>query len=470
MAKEKRLGNQYPTQSVKIPYTVTYGKEAIALYEKGKYKAMEWQKNILDDLLAVNDDGLYTHTKFGYALPRRNGKNEIVLIRELYALMKGEQVLHTAHRVTTGTSAWERLVRQLESSGYVQDEDFIILRAKGNEKVEFLSTGGRVQFRTRTTTGGLGEGFDLLVIDEAQEYTEDQQSALLYIVSSSENPQTLFCGTPPTMVSSGTVFTQLRNQALEGNSKNTAWLEWSVDKETNPYDVEAWYRTNPSLGTVFTERIIEDEIRADELDFNIQRLGYWVTYNQKSAITANDWNKLKVNSTPYFTGGIYAGIKYGKDGKNVSLSIALRTLSNRIFVETIDCQPIRNGNQWIINWLLSMDIEKVVVDGAGFQSILRDEMKDFRLKEPILPTVKDIIIANSKFEQAVFGKEIFHNDQPSLTEVVTNCEKRAIGTQGGFGYKSQYEDKDISLMDSIILAYYICSEQKQVKKKQRVYY
>lgn len=35
-----------------------------------------------------------------------------------------------------------------------------------------------MEFRTRTSTDGLDEGFDLLVIDEAQEYTEDQESAL----------------------------------------------------------------------------------------------------------------------------------------------------------------------------------------------------------------------------------------------------------------------------------------------------
>lgn len=43
---------------------------------------------------------------------------------------------------------------------------------------------------------GLGEEFDLLVIDEAQEYTDDQASALKYVVTDSRNPQTIFCGTP----------------------------------------------------------------------------------------------------------------------------------------------------------------------------------------------------------------------------------------------------------------------------------
>ena len=92
----------------------------------------------------------------------------------------------------------------LESMGYVNDENFTTLKAKGNEEIRFVD-GGVLKFRTRTSTGGLGEGYDLLVIDEAQEYTDDQQSALKYVVTSSKNPQTVFIGTPPTTVSEGTV-------------------------------------------------------------------------------------------------------------------------------------------------------------------------------------------------------------------------------------------------------------------------
>ena len=89
-----------------------------------------------------------------------------------------------------------------------------------------------MSFRTRTDKGGLGEGFDLLIIDEAQEYTIDQETSLKYVISSSMNPQTLFCGTPPTNVSSGTVFAKMRERALSGETENTGWSEWSVDNMT----------------------------------------------------------------------------------------------------------------------------------------------------------------------------------------------------------------------------------------------
>lgn len=242
-----RKGNQIPTQSLILSTKNSLYKEAVLLYEKTGRKTQKWQVNLLKAILSRNRKNLWVHTKFGYSLPRRNGKNEIVVIREIFALTQGEMVLHTAHRTNTSHSAWERLVKLLEKAGYEREVDFTTLKAKGQERVEFVKTGGRVEFRTRTTTGGLGEGFDLLIIDEAQEYTDDQESALKYTVTDSRNPQTIFCGTPPTPISSGTVFTEFRKKCLQESTKNSGWAEWSIEEESDPYDIELWYRTNPSL-------------------------------------------------------------------------------------------------------------------------------------------------------------------------------------------------------------------------------
>lgn len=465
MAK-KKIGNQKPTQSLLLSTKNSDYKEAIELYERSGRKSLKWQTNLLKAILSKTKKGLWVHTKFGYSVPRRNGKNEIIAMRELYGLNKGEHINHTAHRTTTSHAAWERLLRIISRAGFKEDIDYTSLRASGREKIEFLKTGGVIEFRTRTSTGGLGEGFDLLVIDEAQEYTDDQQSALKYVVTDSQNPQTIFCGTPPTPVSSGTVFTKLRKKALNGETKNTGWAEWSVEEQSDIYQKELWYLTNPSLGTVFTERSVEDEIGDDEVDFNIQRLGLWIRYNQKSAISKVDWDNLIVNTIPKFKGKLFVGIKYGADGTNVSMSIAVKTEDERIFIESIDCQSIRNGNTWIINFLKKADVADIVIDGQSGQKILADEMKEFKIKAPILPTVKEVIVANSMWEQGIYQNSICHNNQPSLTKVVTNCEKRLIGSGGGFGYKSQFEDNDISLMDSALLAHWICSISKPAKKQK----
>ena len=477
---EQRKGRQTPTQSVVLPYFVTKGQEAVDLYNRSGRTAQEWQELLMSDILATNEDGLWVHTKFGYSIPRRNGKNEIVSIRELFGLVNGERILHTAHRTTTSSSASKRLADLLNRIGYTEitrpksgviyEKAYIYSKQFGLERITLLDEGGgSCDFRTRSSKGGLGEGFDLLVIDEAQEYTDDQESARKYVVTDSKNPQTIFCGTPPTPVSSGTVFTKFRNATLSGETVNGGWAEWSVEKQSDVRNRELWYETNPSLGTIFTERSVADEIGTDDVDFNIQRLGLWLKYNQKSAISKAEWAEMKVQKLPTLTGPLFVGIKYGHDGNHVALSVAVKTKDKKIFVETVDCREVKAGNIWILEFLKNASVGKVIVDGANGQQLLAADMKDVKLKAPILPTVKEIILANSAFEQGIYQSNIAHMGQPSVEQVVGNCEKRSIGTNGGFGYKSFRDDIEIAILDSIILAYWACSTSKE-KKRQRVSY
>lgn len=477
---EIRKGRQTPTKSIVLPYTETMGQRAIERYNSSGRQAQEWQELLIYDMMAVNEGGLWVHTKFGECVPRRNGKNEVVVIREVDGLENGEHILHTAHRTTTSTAASRRLVERLVGLGYEEverikkdtpyDKHFTYAKQKGLERIVLLGEGGgTIDFRTRSSSGGLGEGFDLLVIDEAQEYTDAQATALKYVVSDSRNPQTIFCGTPPTVVSAGTVFLNMRNAALQGETENTGWAEWSVDEMTDPRDKEAWYETNPSLGTILTERAITDEIGEDDIDFNIQRLGLFLRYNQKSAISKHEWNDLQVRHLPNLVGKLFVGVKYGHDGNSVAVSIAAKTEDGRIFVEAIDCRTQRAGNGWILDFLAKASIEKTVVDGASGQQLLADEMKKRRIKAPALPTVKDVIMANSAFYQAVNLKELCHMGQPSLVQIVSNCEKRAIGSNGGYGFKSILDGASIELMDSMILAYWKCATAKE-RKKQKIGY
>ena len=153
----------------------------------------------------------------------------------------------------------------------------------------------------------------------------------------------------------------------------------------------------------------------------------------------------------------------------MALSIAARTKDGRFFVETVDCQSVRNGNEWMVAFLRQADVAQIVVDGASGQKILDEELKDYRIKNVILPTVKEIIVANALWEQGIYQKTICHSGQPSLSKVATNCDKRNIGSNGGFGYRSHFDDMDISLMDSALLAHWACATAKP-KKKQKISY
>ena len=468
---EKKIGCQTPSRSFVLPYEMTDGARAVEIYNSTGFKAQEWQELLLYDILAFNDDGLWVHTSFGFSLPRRNGKNEVVTIREMYGLIElGEQIMHTAHRTSTTHTAWERLLNRLKKCGADIVSSY---RASGKEHIE-LANGGKIEFRTRTSKGGLGEGYDLLVIDEAQEYQDDQETALKYVISDSPNPQTIFLGTPPTAVSSGTVFLNFRNTVLQGKGQNSAWEEWSIPKRVDLWNKEAWYQANPSLGAHLKERAIIDEIgkctnEAKIIDELIQRFGMWFQYNQKSAISEEEWNSYICKTKPSFVGKLGIGIKYSHDGESVSMAAAVRTSDGQIFVEALGREERRKGNDWIVVLLRQLDAGKIVVDGKNGQDLLVADMKDAGIrKKPVLPKVDDIVLANSAFEQARFDGAVCHMGQKSLRQSAGNCEKRAIGSRGGFGFQSIKEGVDVSIIEAVVLAYWACSSMKKEKKRQKL--
>lgn len=469
---ETRLGRQTPTITVVLPYFASLGAEAVEIYNRSKRKAQPWQELMLEDIMAVDENGLWKHIKFGWSIPRRNGKSEILIMRAIWGVTHGRRVLYTAHRTTTSSNAWSKCCDRLSEAGYQEGVDYKTTKKYGLETIEWLDGSGAViNFRTRSSKGGLGEGYDDLIVDEAQEYTSDQESALKYVVTDSKNPQTLMCGTPPTAVSSGTVFLNYRKNTLNGKNENAGWAEWSVPKLTDAHDPELWYETNPSLGYILSERTIKDELGDDQVDDNIQRLGLWLTYSQKSAISRREWDEYKIEKPELKTPAkLYYGVKYAKSTANVSLSVAVKTADGRVFVEAVDCRSARDGNSWIIDYLRNAHAVQVAVDGAGNQEILVKEMKDAGVKcKAVLPKVSDIIEANTLFEKKLFEGSICHSGQPSLTQAASNSEHRAIGNAGGFGYVSLLEGAEITLLESVSLAHWLCTAAKEVKK-QKVFY
>ena len=102
--------------------------------------------------------------------------------------------------------------------------------------------------------------------------------------------------------------------------------------------------------------------------------------------------------------------------------------------------------------------------------MLADAAKEMKIKNIDVVTVPQVIKANSVFDMAMNDGSFVHMHQSAVTQVVTNCERRKIGAGGGLGYASSLDGADIALLDSMILAHWICSETKAEKKKQSFSY
>lgn len=455
-----KYDNQEPTQSYILPYEKTLGQEVVDYYEKiSKHELHPWQVGLVYDIEAVDDDGLFVHQKFGFSVSRRNGKSEVVLAIVLYALKCGKRVLYTAQSTDTCHEIYERALPIAQNMENVSS----YFRAYGKEHI-YLENGGKLDFRTRTSDGRLGTGYDLLVVDEAQQYTPAQEGALKYVTTDSENPQVIMLGTPQTKESCGVVFKRFRDEVLGGDGIDSGWAEWGIVHEVDDVtDPQWWYMANPSLGLrpSFPERNIRGEIghpqSADQkLDVEIQRLGLWLRYNQQSAISKKEWEALEVKKLPELKGKLYVGIKFGHTTPSATMAIAVKTKDGKIYTEVIDNRPTRAGVGWMIEFLRHADTACVVVDGQSGDKILKSEMKKVRLKEPQNLTTAEYVEANQLFENAIEQGTICHGEQASMTQTISNCKKRAIGTSG-WGYETMNPNCDIGLLDATLLAHYAAS-------------
>ena len=218
-----RDDNQNPsyTNVVLTKKTKSFGAKAVRLYSLTGQSLMTWQQRQIRAIMAIDNKGQWRHMNYCIGLSRRNGKGEVLAAREMFGLIVlKEKICHTAHRTTTSHDAFNRLYNLLIKAGYQEhskkkknmpERSFYASKQYGLEHIE-ISGGGVIDFRTRTNNGGLGEGFDLLIIDEAQEYTSKQESALLYTVSASKN---LIVQRLGRMVTVTECYRQLANKTME---------------------------------------------------------------------------------------------------------------------------------------------------------------------------------------------------------------------------------------------------------------
>ena len=252
-----------------------------------------WQRTVLDGWLGTNADGRWSSPRCALALSRQNGKNVCLEQREVYGMVVGgERFLHTAHEVKTAQKAFRRLLYFFDNPRMfpkLHARTTLIRKANGQECIT-LDNGGSFELVARSRGSGRGFSVDVLVIDEAQELTEDHLAALLPTISASANPQTIFTGTPPGPNAEGELFTRIRNTGIAGEDPRLCWHEWSTDGAVDLDDRHAWAATNPALGIRLDLDTIADE-RAimDDQTFLRERLGAWDSAGVHRVISAADW-------------------------------------------------------------------------------------------------------------------------------------------------------------------------------------
>lgn len=472
-------GSQTPRIRICPDYAMTYGDDAAYLAEKYGLKPDEWQLNILRDWLGRDENGFYAAETCGLSVPRQNGKNALLEMRELYgALIKGERILHTAQEVKTHKEAFMRICSFFENRvdyPELADEVDYIRKTNGEERI-VLNNGGAIYFSARSRSAMRGSTFDVCILDEAQELTDEQMAALKPTQSASalQNPQLIMVGTPPTLKTPGEVFENTRKRVLTNLDRRTCWHEWSVEQIGDVSDRKRWEATNPALGTRLLVRSIESELSVmTEESFAVERLGRWQQGGTNTLISEAQWQTLEIKAKDTPKDGILAyGVKFSPDGSSVSLAVALKPKDGVIHVELIENRSMSHGILWLADWLFERrdKCATIVIDGKAGALNLVEELNTRQIGKRLLcvPSTSDVITSSTSFVNAVLDKKITHIKSPALDVAVAHAQRRPLGNNGGYGFKG-YAGFDVTPVEACALAFWgVKTTKRDPRRKARI--
>lgn len=479
----------------------SYGDLAADLAADYSLTLDDWQQLILDDWLAENG-GRWAHLTCGLSVPRQNGKNADLEVRELFGTVgHHEKFLHTAHQVKTAQKHFRRLKHFFGKQKDDPDARFPELNAlvaelrnvNGQEAVILYDTcqrcsrrrpmckcgnrrwrhddwidGGTIELVARSQGSGRGFTVDVIVCDEAQDMSDEDQEALLSTSSASplKNPQWIYTGTPPGPKAAGEVFTRIRTEIIAG-AKRACWHEWSAEPEDDLDDPVTWRKANPGYPHRVLREVVEGERSSlSEDGFARERGGMWAAASTVRVIDEATWKQAAdVNSMAIDR--LALAVDVAPDRSVASVGFAGLRPDGTWHAEL---DEHRTGTAWIVPWVKARldrnpGIRAVVLDAISPAASLEDDFLAAKIK--VTKTeARDMASACGQFYDGISELWLHHTDQPQVNVALSVARKRPMLSGEAWGWNRKTATSDITPLVAATLALWGAQSAK-VKKPRR---
>ncbi len=466
------------------PYAATLGPEACALARQAGLVADDWQQESVAAILAIRSDRRWACQSYAEFVARQNGKGSILEIRVLFGfLVLGErEIVWTAHLFNTAIKAFIRLKTLFKALGrQVNEKDDELwgvtipglgrevlvkfTNTNGKESITRLDTMAKIDFLARSSGGGRGFTGDLLIIDEAFAFTDEQQAALLPSLSARSmeqpGPQVIYMSSPPLKADPEIVVFRVKKRAESDKPGRLGFRDWGLAGdlenlgEIDFTDRALWWATNPALGIRISEEWIEETELGEmsEFDFARERLGIWPPYPSDTAdvIDFAVWKGLLDADSQLGDDFAYA-IDITPDRRWGAIGAYGPRSDGLGHVEVIEH---REGTDWIVPRLAQLVARwnpvAVALDVKGPAGSLLLELKDAgitlpaketdgKIAEPrrgdlFIPTANEYAGSCGALVDAIEQGKLRHLGQIPLNAAVGGVAPRPLGDSYAWGRK-----------------------------------
>jgi hypothetical protein len=394
-----------------------------------------WQEGAGRLILAKRTDGEYAADTIVISIPRQVGKTYLIacIIFALCLQQPGLTVIWTAQVKDTALETFDQFLTMAERAK-VRPHILATPRGKGDEAILFTNRSS-IEFGARDSGFGRGRtDVDVIVFDEGQHLSNEALENMGAAQNVANNPLCFVMGTPPRPKDKGEFFTILRQEALDGDSDGTLYIEMSADRGADPMDRDQWRKANASFPFRTSERAmlrLRKKLRNEE-SWAREALGIWDEVSQHQPIvTAGKWRTLVDVGPP-------SDVRPAALGVDMSHGLVISAVGCWIEGESVHIEEVWAGTDVAaaIDWIATVAGRRteVVIDdiSPAAQMIPGLKARGVNVRRG---TARDMSKGCMLFEtRANADGQLTHAGQKSVTDAVLGGRKRLISDAGGWGW------------------------------------
>jgi hypothetical protein len=411
-----------------------------------------WQDGAGMLILSLRDDGEYASDTIVISIPRQVGKTYLIacIIFALCLMKPGLRVIWTAQVKDTALETFEQFY-DMSQRPKVKPYIAKTPQGKGDEAIEFVN-GSKIEFGARDSGFGRGRtDVDVIVFDEGQHLSLQALENMGAAQNVADNPLCFVMGTPPRPQDKGEFFLLSRQEALDGESEGTLYIEMSADRDGDPMDREQWRKANPSFPRRTSERAmlrLRKKLKNDD-SWRREALGIWDDIAQNRPALSKTAYKAFTSAGP-------------EDGTKPNALAADMSHTGQISISAcwLNGDHAHTEEVWsgvdvdaAVLWLAKRAGARIpiVVDSVSPASQLAPPLRA-RRRRVIVSTGPDMAKACGQWWAKVRARRWTHGDQEIPAQAMQDARKRPIGTAGGWGWDQRDETAYISPTVSMTLA------------------
>lgn len=398
-----------------------------------------WQKELLNHIFAVRDDGRFKHRTALVGMPRKSGKSALSSGIALWSLFLGENGGEVYSCAADRDQA--RIVFG-DAKKMIEAEPELMSQAKlYRDAIEIPSTGS--VYRVLSSEAFTKEGLSptLVVYDELHAAPNRELFDVMTLGMGARREPLLLAITTAGVKTDNTgqdsvaySLYQYGQKVARGEVDDPSFFMswWEAPSESNHRDPEVWKLSNPAFGDLNSVEDFESAVkRTPEAEFRTKRTNAWVS-SQTAWLPNNAWESRLIKKEIDKDIPVILGFDGSFSGDaSVIVGVTIEEVPHVFLVEAWEKQP-EDTDDWRVD---SLEVENSIIEACSRMNVKEIACDPFRwqrtmqvLQDAGLPIVEwpstsasRMIPACSKFYDAVVSEKLTNDGNPLLTRHISNA-------------------------------------------------